>query len=503
MRKPLHVLLVEDSNLDAQLIQEELRHHDFELQCERVETEPGFRSQLAAASWDVIIADYRLPRFSAIEALRIVQETRLDVPFIIVSGTIGEDVAVAAMKAGAHDYVMKGKLARLIPAVERELRDAEVRHARVQAEEDLRFQAHLIDAVGQAIVATNAGGKVTYWNRPAEVLYGWTAEEALGRDLKALVLPDGPAAHSMVWAELRKGRSWFGETKVRRRDSTALTALVTSSPVFDASGKIAGVIQVATDVTERKQAELQLADSREQLRALAAKLQSVREEERKELSRDIHDELGQVLTGLKMELAWMRSRLSASGPIPHQALLDKISLLGSQIDSSADRIRKLCAELRPGILDDLGLVAAIEWQAREFYKRTGIECRLRSQAADPPLGPDQNTAVFRIFQEILTNVARHAKASRVTVNLTQSQTVLLLEARDNGRGIRPEDLTAAKSLGLLGMRERAMALGGSIEFSGRPGAGTKVELRVPFKKTSSAKTQSTKTALRKSRARQK
>src|SRR5579862_3298358 len=119
MHKPLHVLLVEDSDLDAQLIQQELRQHDFDLHCERVQTEPSFRSLLEAGPWDVIIADYRLPRFSAVNALRIVQEKRLDVPFIIVSGTIGEDVAVAAMKAGAHDYVMKGRLARLTPAVER------------------------------------------------------------------------------------------------------------------------------------------------------------------------------------------------------------------------------------------------------------------------------------------------------------------------------------------------------------------------------------------------
>jgi two-component system sensor histidine kinase UhpB len=486
MRKPLQVLLVEDSDADAQLITMELRQYRSDLRCQRVQDEAAFRSQLEAAHWDVIIADYRLPRFNAATALRIVQEKRLDVPFVIVSGTIGEDVAVAAMKAGANDYVMKGKLARLVPAVERELRDAEIRRAHARTAEELLFQANLLKAVGQAVVATDARGRITYWNQSAEILYGWSSMEALGKDLDQLVVPeDSRFRASSIRVELEKGQNWVGEMVVRRRDGAPLTVLVTNAPVQDAREKVAGMIQVTTDVTERKLAELQLANSREQLRALAAKLESVREEERKGLSRDIHDELGQVLTGLKMELAWMRSRLSAPGKVPREALLDKIAFLGSQIDLSADSIRKLCSELRPGILDDLGLAAAIDWQARDFSKRTGIQCEITGQVETVALNPDGNTAVFRIFQEILTNVARHAQATHVSVNLAATQTMLVLEASDDGRGIRPAQLNAAKSLGLLGMRERAAALGGSVEFLRREQGGTTVRLSVPLKKSPS------------------
>ncbi len=486
MSKDLHVLLVEDSDADAFLITAELRQCSGPVRCERVQEEAAFRSQLDAAAWDVIIADYRLPRFSAATALAIVQEKLLDVPFIIVSGTIGEDAAVAAMKAGAHDYVMKGKLARLVPAVERELRDAEVRRARARAETASRFQAHLLGAVGQAVVATDSAGLVTYWNHPAEILYGWSNAEALGKDLAQLIPLEPPCfCAAEIRAELEKGRNWFGEMVLRRRGGTRLIALVTNAPVYDHKGAVAGMVQVSTDVTGRKQAELDLENSREQLRALAAKLQSIREEERKVLSRDIHDELGQVLTGLKMELAWMRARLNAKGRVPRQALLDKIALLGSQIDASADSIRKLCAELRPGILDDLGLAAAIDWQAREFSKRTGIQCHIDSQAESPPIDPDGTIVVFRIFQEILTNVARHAQATTVTAALTVTSDLLHLEASDNGRGILPEELTATKSLGLLGMRERAMAVGGHIEFLRRESGGTTVRLTVPLKKSPS------------------
>jgi signal transduction histidine kinase len=277
------------------------------------------------------------------------------------------------------------------------------------------------------------------------------------------------------------GLNWAGEKIVRRRDGVLLTALVNNAPLYDTAGQLIGMIQVSTDVTERKLAELELQSSREQLRALAARLQSVREEERKGLSRDIHDELGQVLTGLKMELAWIRTRLQTPEAIARKALLKKIALLGSQIDAAANSIRKLCSELRPGILDDLGLAAAIEWQAREFTKRTGIKCELVNRADNPNLAPDGITAVFRIFQEILTNVARHARARTVRVHLEESQASLVLEASDDGRGIRPVEVTGSKSLGLVGMRERAMALGGTIEFQARAGGGTTVRLRLPLK----------------------
>lgn len=482
MSRPLHLLLVEDCDADAELIGAELQAHGYAPDCQRVQTEPDFLAQLARGPWDVVIADYRLPRFSAMRALEIVQARRVDLPFIIVSGTIGEEVAVAAMKAGAHDYVMKGKLARLVPAVERELREAEVRRARARVEQEVRFQARLLQAVGQAVLAIDAAGRITYWNGAAEQLYGWPAAEAEGRELNALLRPaNGSSAQPAPGAEPEPGRNWSGEVVLRRRDGSRVTALVTNAPVIDSDGRIAGMIQVSTDVTQRKLAELQLEDSREQLRALAARLQSVREEERKGVSRDIHDELGQVLTGLKMELAWMRARLSGAEPVAREPLLEKIALLGSLIDASAGTIRRLCAELRPGILDDLGLAAAIDWQAREFSRRTGIKCRVTSQPKDLCLDPDSSTAVFRIFQEILTNVARHARGTRVTAHLTQDETAFVLEAKDDGCGIPPERLSGVNSLGLLGMRERAMALGGRIEFAGRKNGGTTVTLTVPYK----------------------
>jgi signal transduction histidine kinase len=360
MNKTLRALIVEDCEYDAELVVDELRRSGYEVVHERVDTAPSFLHALDTSGWDLIIADYSIPGFGAVAALSLKNERNLDLPFIIVSGTIGEDQAVAAMKAGAHDYLLKGRLARLGPAVERELRDARTRRERSQAEQELR-------------------------------------------------------------------------------------------------------------------------DSRAQLRALAAHLQSVREEERKLIAREIHDELGQSLTGFKMDLAWMRNRLQPGNPqVSRQPLLDKIAEMGGIIDGAADLIRKICTELRPGILDDLGVLPAMEWQAREFQKRTRIECALKLDVPELDLEPERSTALFRIFQEILTNVARHAAATRVSARLHRMDSTLVLEVTDNGRGISESRLAGEESLGIIGMKERALLFGGEVTLRAAAGKGTTVTVRIPL-----------------------
>lgn len=220
----------------------------------------------------------------------------------------------------------------------------------------------------------------------------------------------------------------------------------------------------------------------DQLRALSAHVESIREDERTGIAREIHDELGQALTALRMDVAWVARRLA--GDASREPLVDKLQGMSKLIDGVVDQVRRISAELRPGVLDDLGLVAAIEWQAQEWEDRTGTTCIVRSELG--PLRPDRNlaTAVFRIFQEALTNVARHAHAEQVEVTLESSGGFLELRVEDNGLGIRPEVVFAPSSLGLLGIRERARRLGGAATVSGTPGAGTIVTLRVPLGETS-------------------
>lgn len=232
--------------------------------------------------------------------------------------------------------------------------------------------------------------------------------------------------------------------------------------------------QLREEIAERVRQERELVETARQLRALSARLQSVREEERLRIARDVHDNLGQVLTGLKIQLALLGKR------IPPEAGLEKSleDILG-HIDEAIQSVRDICTELRPGILDDLGLAAALEWQLKQFEEMTGIRCSFFS-SGDGELDREANIALFRITQEALTNIARHAEATAVEVRLVREGDELVLEVGDNGRGLRGE-AGEAGSLGLLGMKERAHALGGAFFVASEAGGGTRLTVRVPLR----------------------
>lgn len=235
------------------------------------------------------------------------------------------------------------------------------------------------------------------------------------------------------------------------------------------------LLDIVWDVTEWRANEEALRRSRQELRDFAARLQTVREEERTRIARELHDELGQALTGLKMDLAWIKGKM----PKPQGDLGDRMQTLMGRVDGTVDAVRRIATELRPGVLDLLGLVAAIEWQTQEFGRRTGIETNLELHSDHSPVDDVRATTVFRILQEALTNVARHAKASRTQITFTQTRDQLLLEVADNGRGISHDELAGRRSLGLVGIRERAIGCGGELEIQGEAGRGTMVKVRIP------------------------
>jgi signal transduction histidine kinase len=233
---------------------------------------------------------------------------------------------------------------------------------------------------------------------------------------------------------------------------------------------------LTNEIRERAVAEVQLRESEVQLRALAARLISIREEERARIAREIHDELGQVLTGLKMDVTWLAKRLAGTD----EQLVEKAEAMCSLIDSTMHLIRRISTGLRPEILDDMGLVAAFGWQAKEFQKRMGMRCRLKLPEDQVDLDKELSTAVFRIFQEILTNIARHAKASSVDVTLSITDELLKLKVVDDGIGISESQIRGTESLGLLGMQERAQLFGGEVSIRGVSGRGTTVSVSIPM-----------------------
>jgi signal transduction histidine kinase len=291
------------------------------------------------------------------------------------------------------------------------------------------------------------------------------------------------AVLSIWWAGdvfiLKRVRAMVDAT--RRLASGDLGARIGRIGVRDELSHLAGVFdEMAATLQSRIQREEQvmasLEHSREQLRKLAAYQQEVREEERIRIAREIHDQFGQSLTILKMDLSWLKKHWEEERP----KVEGKMGAMADIIDEALKTLHAVTSELRPVILDDFGLAAAIEWQIEEFGSRTGIACRMEKIGPEPDLPKDQATALFRIFQEILTNIMRHARADRVDVRLEKRGGRLIIEARDNGRGISESEINDSKSFGLLGMRERLYPWNGRVDFEGRSGQGTVVTVRLPL-----------------------
>lgn len=344
----------------------------------------------------------------------------------------------------------------------------------------------LLESTGEGIYGLDREGRCTFINSAASRMLGYQPDELLGQDMHTRIhhsLRDGVAYHPTrchIHQTLVDGKGRKVDDEVYwRKDGTAFPVEYSSFPVIE-QGLVTGAVVVFLDITDRKRAQQQLTASHDQLRKLTARLESVREEERILIAREIHDELGQALTGVKLELSLLRDQLSDVAPIVHHRL-DSIFRL---VDATIQSVRRIATELRPIVLDQLGLIPAIEWQTQEFQSRTGIQCRLDIYLRSACLSQPASTAMFRIFQEILTNVVRHANASTVKITLQEQAGGLVLEVQDNGCGITDDQLADPQSLGLVGMRERALLLGGNITFAGTRGSGTTVRVRIPLEQSS-------------------
>ncbi len=266
MSTPLRVLIVEDSEDDAALLERELRHGGYAPVSKRVETAAAMSAELKRHNYDVIISDYVMPRFSGLKALKVLKDSGLDLPFIVISGKIGEDTAVEAMKAGAHDYIMKENLARLVPAIQRELKEAVVRRERRLAQEALQKQAQIIDQIHDSVVSTDLDGYVTSWNKGAERLFGYTAKEALGKHTSFVYPQDEHEflQHHVIKPLKEKGEHAV-EARVQKKSGEDFFIHLSLSLLRDSDGSVTGMIGYSTDITKRKRAEDMLRQTTEQL----------------------------------------------------------------------------------------------------------------------------------------------------------------------------------------------------------------------------------------------
>lgn len=355
---------------------------------------------------------------------------------------------------------------------------------RRQAEAQLRQSEGRFSKVFHAspvaiVITTLAEGRYVDVNEFFLEMFGYRREEVIGQTALGLGIWAEPAQRAAIMEALRAGRQVRDvECQFRTKSGALRTALVSVELIR--LGDTPCWLFINHDITDRKETQAELRQSLDQLRRLTARLQATREEERTRISREVHDELGQMMTVLKMELTWLANKLPPELP----ALSDKAREVKTLIEKTALAVRRIATEMRPGVLDDLGLVAALEWQAEEFQKRTGIACRVETDAENLTLDPARATGVFRIFQEALTNVTRHANATRVEARLRVQEGTLTLALQDNGRGITAPEISGTGSLGLVGMRERAALLGGTVRITGEPGKGTKLELSLPVQANS-------------------
>ena len=484
MKNELSILLVEDSPDDAELLRQTLHQAGLAPTLHRVDSAYGLTDALARGPWDLVISDYNLPGFSGAEALQLLRAHPTYIPFIVVSGGIGEEEAVALLKSGADDFVMKDRLARLVPALERSLRDAQSRRESRQVqlalrESEARFKAIVSNMPGMVFQLQFGDDGVpgfTFVSDGCHALFGVPADRL--RDEPRLffssVLPeDLPSFMESMQTALQRRGIWYWEGRIRVAggDEIKWVDLRSRSRLPDDSGQCwEGII---SNITQNKIADLEIRHSRENLARLSAHVESVKEQERSRIAREIHDDLGGTLTAIKIMLMRLGKEL---GPEAGEAL-QRLRSTEALVDTAMEATRRISTELRPGILD-LGIVAAIEWQAAEFEKRMDISCQVTCAYKEIALDNMISIALFRIFQEALTNIAKHAGATRVEVELDTDADMVTLRVHDNGSGIVGADLAKPQAFGILGMLERARSLGGEASVR-RTHNGTAASVRLP------------------------
>lgn len=361
--------------------------------------------------------------------------------------------------------------------------------------------ALLLESTGEGIFGIDLEGRCIFVNRAAARMVGYAPQEVLGLNMHALIHHthadgrDYPEAECPIFLAFREGQACRIDSEVLwRRDGSSFAAEYSSYPILDA-GEVRGAVVTFVDISTRRAAEAAMQRSRaeleqrvaertaelsgalNQLRELSAHLAAVREDERTRIAREIHDELGSLLVALKMDVGWLGKRLVAA-----PELACKCHAMGRMIDTAVDNVGRIITDLRPSILDHQGLWAALEWHAQEFAETSRLDVSQRRQVdneAPEPTG-DRAIAVFRIFQEMLSNVARHAGARSVAITLRADRSGLRLDVADDGRGAEAQALASPRAYGVLGMRERAQHFGGDVTIAPRPGGGTLARLELPL-----------------------
>jgi two-component system sensor histidine kinase UhpB len=478
------VLLVEDDLVDRMACQRRLGGNlagRFRL----ADADEGEHGLILAGSLrpDCILLDYRLPDMTGLEFLARLAASPDDVvraiPVLMLTGADSALIATEAMRRGARDYLVKdaeGRYLELLPAaIERLLREQRLIKEKRQAEARFRTLVEQIQAISY-IVAPGHPERLHYVS-PQIGMLGYTPAQWLD-DPGLYADRMLPEERDAVLAEVRRcrraGLPLRLEYRLRARAGDVMWFRDQANLVHDEAGKPLFMQGMLTDITATKQAERQLTEARDEFRQLAAHQERIREGERQRIAREIHDELGGLLTGIKAYVSVIGERAAQVGLAADPLLAETAALAQEAIDT----VRRVIADLRPSVLDQLGIWAALEWYAAQVAQRSNIACgcEIGPAAAVIDLDADRGIMLFRIVQEAMTNIQRHAGARRILLRVRQAHGILTVTVEDDGSGIAAE---AGASWGILGMRERSRSLGGTLTVAPRPGGGTIVTLRMP------------------------
>ena len=465
------VLVVDDTPAHIDLMRAALEPAGYEV---RAASNGLMALQMALALQpQLILLDVLMPGldgYGVCSRLKESEATR-HIPVILVTGADDTEAEARGFALGAADYITQPLR---VPVV----------LARVKAHMTLYGQRRHLEGMFRdvmefapdAFILSDKQGNIVQINARAEQLFGYRREELNGLPALTLIPPRLRAQHGEnpnSFARQPRGLLTGVSLQCQRKDGSEFPCDVNLSPLETNRGRL--LMAVVRDVSERQKAQQELGESRQRLRELAAQNEARREAERKHIAREVHDELGQVLTALRMDMSLLGMRFGALDP----GLTDKLLDMKALVDRAIQGVRNVAVNLRPTALD-MGLVPAIEWLCSEFTKRTSVRCGLHKQEENLSLDETRNVVVFRIAQESLTNIARYAQASRVDVTLARRGPQLWMEVRDNGRGFDLEAAARKKSFGLLGMRERAIALGGQVHITSAPGQGTVIGVLIPL-----------------------
>ena len=404
---------------------------------------------------------------------------------IVAVGSVTAAVALVAAIAGYHREEMliiaAGIAAVLgIPTVSLLYRELAERRYTARALRGVEARVGgIVESAMDAIITVDQAQKIVLFNKAAESVFGCSREEALGARLDSFIPQRFRGAHE----ELVRRFGQSGETARRMGHARVVMGLRRNGEEFPIEASISTAAEhghpyytvILRDVTERVRAEKALTQSREEIKELALAANSLREQEKSRIARELHDELGQALTALKIDLGFVRERL-ASGETDVRPKLAAMQVL---LDGTVASTRRISADLRPLVLDDLGLVAGADWLVHNFTNRTGVPCELVLGHGNLELRDPHATTIFRVLQESLTNVAKHAHATQVEVVLESEGDEIVLTIRDNGRGFSTTDPAGPNSFGLVGLRERAALMSGTVAIESEPGGGTRIEMRLP------------------------